>query len=59
VLRRCARQKAQDWAVSGRYELRNAADRKCLTDPGSSLAGGTALDVTNCADAKNQTWWMP
>ncbi len=59
VLLRCTRQKAQDWAVSGRYELRNAADRKCLTDPGSSLAAGTQMDVRNCANAKNQTWWLP
>lgn len=59
VLRRCARTKTQDWAVSGRYELRNAADGKCLTDPGSSLTSGTAVNVTNCANAKNQTWWLP
>lgn len=59
VLRRCAKTKAQDWAVSGRYELRNAADRKCLTDPGSSLTAGTQVNVTTCANAKNQTWWLP
>jgi len=59
VLRRCGRSKLQDWAVFGRYELRNAADHKCLTDPGSSLNAGTPVDVTACADAKNQTWWLP
>lgn len=59
VLRRCANTKMQDWAVFGRYELRNAADHKCLTDPGSSLKAGTQVDVTTCANAKNQTWWLP
>ena len=59
VLRRCAKSKMQDWAVFGRYELRNVADHKCLTDPGSSLKTGTGVDVTTCADAKNQTWWLP
>lgn len=57
VLRPCARSKTQDWAVSGRYELRNAADHKCLRDPG--LTAGTQVDVTTCANAKNQTWWLP
>jgi hypothetical protein len=59
VLRRCARTKMQDWAVAGRFELRNAADHKCLTDPGSSLKAGTQVNVTTCANAKNQTWWLP
>lgn len=58
-LRRCATNKMQDWSVFGRYELRNAADHKCLTDPGSSLKIGTEVDVTSCANAKNQTWWLP
>jgi hypothetical protein len=59
VLRRCRRSKTQGWSVFGRYELRNAADHKCLTDPGSSLKAGTQVDVTTCANAKNQTWWLP
>jgi hypothetical protein len=59
VLRRCARTKTQVWAVFGRYELRNAADHKCLTDPGSNLSAGTQVDVAACANAKNQTWWLP
>lgn len=59
VLRRCAKTKMQEWAVFGRYELRNAADHKCLTDPDSSLKTGTQVDVTTCANAKNQTWWLP
>lgn len=59
VLRRCAKTKMQQWAVFGRYELRNAADHKCLTDPGPSLQTGTQVDVATCADAKNQTWWLP
>ncbi len=59
VLGRCAGQKAQDWTAFGRNELRNASDGKCLTDPGSSLAAGTQLEVANCASAKAQTWWLP
>jgi Ricin-type beta-trefoil lectin domain/Lysozyme like domain len=59
VLRRCAKTKMQEWAVFGRFELRNAADHKCLTDPDSSLKAGTQVDVTTCANAKNQTWWLP
>jgi hypothetical protein len=59
VLRRCGRKKTQDWSVVGRYELRNAADHKCLTDPRSSLKAGTQVDVTTCVNAKNQTWWLP
>ena len=59
VLSRCARTKTQDWVVSGRNELRNVADGKCLTDPGSSLTAGTQVNVTNCGNAKNQTWWLP
>ncbi len=59
VLRRCATQKGQTWRVSGRNELRNAADGKCLTDPNSSLNAGTPVTVTRCANAKDQTWWLP
>jgi hypothetical protein len=59
VLRRCAPQKIQQWSVSGRDELRNKADGKCLTDPGSSLKAGTGVNVTRCVNAKNQTWWLP
>jgi hypothetical protein len=59
VLRRCAAQKIQQWTVVGRNELRNAFDGKCLTDPNSSLTAGTQVNVTSCANAKNQTWWLP
>jgi len=59
VLRPCARNRLQDWVAYGRDELRNAADRKCLTDPKSSLTAGTQVDVTTCANAKDQTWWLP
>lgn len=59
VLRRCANHKIQQWSVAGRYELRNKADGRCLTDPGSSLKAGTAVSVTRCVNAKNQTWWLP
>lgn len=59
VLRRCAAQKVQQWTVTGRFELRNRGDRKCLTDPGSSLTAGTKVIVTRCVNAKNQTWWRP
>ncbi len=58
VLRSCAKQKSQTWTEFGRFELRNSADGKCLTDPGSSLVSGTAVDVTSCANAKDQTWWQ-
>jgi hypothetical protein len=58
VLRACGRARAQDWAVFGRYELRNAATGRCLTEPGSSLAAGTQVDVTDCANAKDQTWFV-
>jgi len=59
VLSKCGKAKNQDWAAFGRFELRNAADGKCLTDPGGSLKAGTNVDVTNCANAKPQTWWLP
>ncbi len=59
VLRRCATQKIQSWTVFGRSELRNAADGKCLTDPNGSLAAGKPVTVTRCANAKDQTWWLP
>ncbi|HET9895856.1 MAG TPA: ricin-type beta-trefoil lectin domain protein [Streptosporangiaceae bacterium] len=59
VLQRCAVRTAQEWSVFGRSELRNAADGKCLTDPGSSLETGTVLDVTACVNAKDQTWFLP
>jgi Ricin-type beta-trefoil lectin domain/Lysozyme like domain len=59
VLRRCASQKIQQWSVAGRDELRNKADGKCLTDPGSSLKAGTQVTATRCVNAKNQTWWLP
>jgi hypothetical protein len=55
----CANAKNQDWAVAGRFELRNAADGKCLTDPGGALKAGTAVEVAKCANAKAQTWWLP
>ncbi len=47
MLGKCANARNQDWAAFGRFELRNAADGKCLTDPGGSLKAGTAVDVTN------------
>ncbi len=59
VLRRCASQKIQQWSVAGRNELRNKADGKCLTDPGSSLTAGTQVKAAKCVNAKNQTWWLP
>ena len=59
VLRRCASQKIQQWSVAGRFELRNKADGKCLTDPSSSLKAGTQVTATRCVSAKNQTWWLP
>jgi hypothetical protein len=59
VLRRCAPQKIQRWSVTGRFELRNVADGKCLTDPNSSLNAGTPVIATKCGNAKNQTWWLP
>jgi hypothetical protein len=55
----CANAKNQDWAAFGRFELRNAADGKCLTDPSGKLKSGTAVDATSCANAKPQTWWLP
>ena len=59
VLRRCAAQKIQQWSVTGRFELRNKGDGKCLTDPGNSLTAGTQVTATRCVNAKNQTWWLP
>jgi hypothetical protein len=59
VLQRCVRSRSQDWSVTGRDELRNAADGKCLTDPGASLTAGTQVTATSCANAKDQTWWLP
>ena len=59
VLQPCARSKAQDWSIDGRDELRDAADGKCLTDPDSSLTAGAQVDVTSCANTKDQTWWLP
>ncbi len=58
VLARCARgRRQQEWTVTGRSELRNAADGKCLTDPGGSLTAGTQVRATRCVNAKDQTWW--
>jgi hypothetical protein len=59
VLRRCASQKTQQWTVAGRYELRNAANGKCLTDPNGSLTAGTQVTAARCVNAKDQTWWLP
>ena len=59
VLQRCATQKAQTWRVTGRSEVRNAADGKCLTDPNGSLAAGKPVTVVGCANAKDQAWWLP
>jgi len=59
VLRKCAPRKIQHWSVFGRDELKNASDGKCLTDPNGSLQGGTQVIVTKCANAKDQTWWLP
>ena len=59
VLRKCAPRKIQHWSVFGRDELKNASDGKCLTDPNGSLKGGTQVIVTKCANAKDQTWWLP
>lgn len=59
VLRACAPLKVQQWVAYGRDELRNAASGKCLTDPKNSLTAGTAVVVTACTNAKNQTWWLP
>ncbi len=59
VLRPCAAHKVQQWSVTGRFELRNKGDGKCLADPGNSLTAGTQVHVTRCLNAKNQTWWLP
>ncbi len=59
VLRKCANQKIQKWTVSGRDELRNGYDGKCLTDPNGSLTAGTQVVVNRCSGAKAQTWWLP
>lgn len=63
VLRKCAKLKTQQWAVVGHGQLRNLADGKCLTDPGSNLTAGTKLAVSACAspakNQKNQIWWLP
>ncbi len=59
VLRKCAKSKSQGWSAYGKDELRNAADGKCLTDPAGSLTAGTQVDATSCANAKDQTWWLP
>jgi Ricin-type beta-trefoil lectin domain/Lysozyme like domain len=59
VLRRCANQKIQKWAVIGRDELRNGSDGKCLKDPGGSLKAGTQVIASRCSPAKDQVWWLP
>jgi hypothetical protein len=59
VLRKCGSSRMQSWSVYGRDELRDAADGKCLTDPGGSLTAGTQVDATSCTNAKDQTWWLP
>jgi hypothetical protein len=59
VLRSCAPQKIQRWSVAGRDELKNASDGMCLTDPNGSLTGGTQVRLKKCANAKDQTWWLP
>lgn len=59
VLYPCAARKTQRWVTFGRDELRNAADGRCLTDPNGSGVAGTQVDVTFCANAKQQTWWLP
>ncbi len=52
-------QKIQQWSVTGRNELRNRADGKCLTDPNCSLtAQALQVNATRCVNAKNQTWWL-
>jgi Ricin-type beta-trefoil lectin domain/Lysozyme like domain len=58
-LSKCANAKNQDWAPFGRFELRNGADGKCLTDPGGSLTSNTVVDTAKCTNAKPQTWWLP
>ncbi len=59
VLRRCSTSRSQSWSRYGRYELRDLADGKCLTDPNGNLTAGTKVDVTACANSKDQTWWLP
>lgn len=59
VLRRCAAQKVQQWTVTGRGELRNGGDGKCLTDPNGSLTAGTQVTASRCVNAKDQIWWRP
>lgn len=59
VLRRCASNPRQLWIAYGRDELRNVTDGECLTDPNGSTTAGTLVTVSRCADAKDQTWWLP
>jgi len=59
VLEPCTRNTAQDWVLADLDTVRNVAAGKCLTDPSQSLKTGTAMDVTRCANAKDQTWWLP
>jgi hypothetical protein len=46
------------WRTSGQTVV-NAANGFCLTDPSNGAGSGTAVTVTSCSGAPNQSWFLP
>jgi GH25 family lysozyme M1 (1,4-beta-N-acetylmuramidase) len=58
-LRACDGRAAQSWQQAGSGGLASAATGQCLTGPGGSTSGGTALTLAVCADTSDQAWTLP
>jgi hypothetical protein len=51
----------EQWAITANDEIINNGTGLCLTDPGSTNVGGTALELKTCASsiATDQQWTAP
>ncbi|WP_433361669.1 ricin-type beta-trefoil lectin domain protein [Actinoplanes sp. CA-142083] len=55
---RCDGRTTAKWRTSGQLVI-NTANDKCLTDPSSGTAAGTAVRVVTCDGRANQRWSLP
>ena len=59
TLQRCSRRWRQQWRARPGFTLYNKGARRCLTDPGGSIAPGHALALGPCRRSKTRAWYLP
>ena len=59
VLWNCVGNKNEQWTHRSNGEYVLATNGLCLTDPGNSTVNGTQVEISTCANTKNQHWSLP